>query len=329
MKALAAALLSLWFGASQALAGGAVIAVQNGGEKPKVRVLGDGVPGEAYQVGSIGKVACTLAALRLEKRGKLSLDSTIGNLLPGYEGVRPEVTVRQLLANRAGIADGAVAALLNDRSVAEASMPALDAVNRFATKTTDDDPGTAFDYVQTNWVIVQAILEEVSGKPIAKLIKREVLRPARMRDSYVFIGDLDWDDIPETGTPYLPLPDFISCAGGLAATPEDIIKLSRLPFFSKRFDEASREALMAVTTEVQDYTLGGRFETVTDREGNTRRISWQSGNNGPWSAQVIYDHVQDVAWSVVSLDGDFDAILADRAKWLEQQGLTWDEASTD
>ncbi|NNU15943.1 beta-lactamase family protein [Parvularcula sp. ZS-1/3] len=329
MKALAAALLSVSFSASQALAGGAVIAVQKGGAKPEIRVLGDGVSGEAYQVGSIGKVACTLAALSLEKRGKLYLDSPIGELLPGYDGVRPEVTLRQLLANRAGIADGAVAALLQDRSVAEASMPALDAANRFATEATDDAPDTTFDYVQTNWVIIQAILEEASDKPITKLIQREVLRPARMRDSYVFIGDLDRDGIPQTETPYLPLPDFISCAGGLAATPEDIIKLSRLPFVSRRFDEARREALMAVTTEEQDYTLGGRFETVTDREGNTRRISWQSGNNGPWSAQVIYDHVQDVAWSVVSLDGDFEAILADRAQWLESEGLTWDEAPAD
>ena len=46
----------------------------------------------------------------------------------------------------------------------------MEAINRFATETTGHAPGTAFDYVITNWVVVQAILEPVSGVPLRDLM---------------------------------------------------------------------------------------------------------------------------------------------------------------
>ncbi|MEM8724987.1 MAG: hypothetical protein AAGE86_05625, partial [Pseudomonadota bacterium] len=44
-------------------------------------VDGDDRPGALYESGSIGKFACTLAALRLVDRGAFTLDDTLGELL--------------------------------------------------------------------------------------------------------------------------------------------------------------------------------------------------------------------------------------------------------
>jgi len=43
--------------------------------------------GALYQVGSIAKLACTLAALELQRRGELSLNSFVNDLVPEYRGL--------------------------------------------------------------------------------------------------------------------------------------------------------------------------------------------------------------------------------------------------
>ena len=311
----------------QAFAGGVVLTERPVKGPLQTTIIGDGALGEAYQSGSIAKYVCTLTALRLQRRGRLTLDQTIAELLPEYTGaLGGEVTLRDLLANRSGIKDGVLDALLSDETLPNTSMTALEAANRFGQDVTGDAPGEAFDYAQTNWIIVQAILERAGRQSMLAMARRYVFRPARAQSASFFIGDLESKTAPTVEGGYLPLPDFISCAGALAATPPDLLAISRYPFVSRHFSDEDREDLMTITTPEEDYTLGGRFETVRDLTGGTRVISWQSGNNGPWSAQVIYDHVQEVGFAVVAADGDLDEVLRRRASWLQRNGLVWDEA---
>lgn len=273
------------------------------------------------QAGSIGKYACTLAALRMENEGLLSLDASVATLLPGYAGPQSEdLTLRRLLENRSGLQDEVIAALMSDPDLPTRSIPALEAANRFGASQSDVEPDAAFDYVNSNWIVVQAILEQAGGAPIADLLEHWVFDPSGASSAAVFVGTLGGEgrDTTQGG---LPLPDFISCAGALEARPSDLLALVAYPFESEDFDDDDRAQLTTVTSPAQVYTLGGRFETVLDADGRARQISWQNGNNGPWFAVALYDPDTGEGLAVMSAEGG-DEALALRDAWLEERGLT-------
>lgn len=315
--------LSSWVFCTLAVAEGVVFATREANGLLRTSATGEGRLGAPYQSGSIAKYMCTLAAVRLENEGRLSLDDPLSTLLPDFDNpLAEEVTLRLLLQNRSGIADGVVAALRSDPTLPGQSIPAIEAANRFSRGVDGHAPGTVFSYVNANWIVVQAILERATKKPLAALLDDLVFQPAGARGASVFVGELGGPNPVTALGGSLPLPDFISCAGGVASRPEDLIAVARYPYMSSEFGDASREVLATVTTAEQNYTVGGRYEWVRDRHGAKRRISWQSGNNGAWSAQVIYDHVQDVAFAFVAVDADNDLILERRSEWLTRQGLT-------
>ncbi|MHA7901554.1 MAG: serine hydrolase domain-containing protein [Henriciella sp.] len=284
----------------------------------------DGRANQPHQAGSIGKYVCTLAALRMENEGLLSLDATITELLPGFEGPHAdEVTLRRLLENRSGLADRLIPALQSDLSLSTKNLSALEAANTISVGEATKSPGVEFEYTNGNWVVIGAILEHASGQSLSETLRNWVLEPAGADAAYVIDGELSGDNPVTAKGDSIPLPSFIACIGGLAATPTDLLAISRYPFASTDFDFDDRLALQMITSEEQDYTLGGRFKLVSNADGeDVRRISWQSGNNGPWYAFVAYDPVTDAGIAMVTPDAENGEILLEkRASWVSENGM--------
>lgn len=273
------------------------------------------------QSGSIAKYVCTLAAVRLENAGLLSLDSPVSELLPSYRGAPdPDLTLRRLLENRSGLEDGLSPALSQDRGLLTAAIPSAEAANRFSVARSPVPPGQAFSYVNSNWVLVQAILEQATGQDLAVVIDEWVLTPAGADGAHIFTGQLDGPGTARAEGSPTPVPDFVSCAGGLAARPADLLAISAFPFTSSLFDDADRADLLHVSTPDEAYTMGGRFEWVRDRDGAVRRISWQTGSNGPWYASAIYDPETGHGFAAMTASSR-DELNALQDAWLAGQGL--------
>ncbi|MEQ1823177.1 MAG: serine hydrolase domain-containing protein, partial [Fimbriimonadaceae bacterium] len=60
---------------------------------------------DRYDMGSIGKTFTAAAIMRLVEDGKLTLDDTVGKLLPGTSPTWTNITVKQLLSQTSGISD--------------------------------------------------------------------------------------------------------------------------------------------------------------------------------------------------------------------------------
>lgn len=105
----------------------------------------------------------------------------------------------------------------------------------------------------------------------------------------------------------------------LEARPIDLLAISAYPFTSDDFDADDRAALTHVTSPAHVYTLGGRFETVINADGERRQISWRNDNNDPWFAVALYDSVTGEGMAVMSSEGG-DEALAMRDAWLEERG---------
>ncbi|WP_350277771.1 amino acid adenylation domain-containing protein [Kribbella sp. HUAS MG21] len=172
---------------------GAVVALLEGGELTEIQALGslaaDGqrpVTAETiFTVASVSKLVSTVGALRLVDNGELDLDEDIHRYLTSWEVPgRPRVTLRQLLGHRSGftvspgggVAPGQPVPTLLD--LLDGRAPATNAPIRC-----EHEPGSAFVKAGANFVVLQQLIEDVTGKPYAAAAKRLVLEPLGMHGS--------------------------------------------------------------------------------------------------------------------------------------------------
>lgn len=272
-----------------------------------------------FQVGSISKFVCSLAAMDMEKDGLLSLDDSVKALLPDYAGpAGDKVTLAHLLQNRSGLKDDIIDAFRADQSLALASMPSLEAANRYAASTPKSPPGQEFDYIISNWILVQAILEKVDGSSLETVLQNRVFGPAGLMQTKVFSGLLQGDFVALPARPATPVPDFLSCAGGIASTAGDLVKLVRHPFHTAGFSKEAMDRFTAISTPKENYALGGRYQFI-NVDGVAHSLSWQSGSNGAYKSIAVYDPVLDIGYAVLTADDAQSAIEARRDLWLEKE----------
>jgi D-alanyl-D-alanine carboxypeptidase len=187
-------------------------------------------PEMRYSIGSISKQFTAAAILMLAEEGKLSLDDPVSKYVPGLTRGN-EVTVRELLSHTSGYQDfwpqDYVPPLMLKPVSAEAIM------DQWARKPLDFDPGTKWQYSNTNYVIAGAIVEKVSGMPLWTLLGNRVFTPLGMKS----VTDTNEKALP-AGDPgaYFryalgPLhpapkegPGWMFAAGELAMTAEDLAK---------------------------------------------------------------------------------------------------------
>lgn len=128
----------------------------------------------AYPVGSISKQFTAQAALLLQQEGKLSLDDKVGKYFPELTRSN-EVTLRNLMTMTSGYEDFAP----QDYIIPAWRKPIrpIDNIHEWAEKPLDFEPGTDWQYSNTNYVLLGLIVEKVSGEPLYKFIREHVLTP--------------------------------------------------------------------------------------------------------------------------------------------------------
>lgn len=134
-------------------------------------------PDMRYAIGSITKQFTTACILLLAEEGKLTLDDPVAKYFPELTRAK-EVTIRNLLSHTSGYQDYAP----QDYTIPAWTKPttALAIVHEWATKPLDFDPGTQYQYSNTNFNIVGLIIEKVSHQPFWTFLSRRVLGPLAM-----------------------------------------------------------------------------------------------------------------------------------------------------
>ncbi len=141
-------------------------------------------PTMRYSIGSVSKQITATAMLLLAEQHKLSLDDKVSRWFPSLTRAN-EVSIRQLLSMTSGYQDywpqDYVMPPMLQPVTAEAIM------NDWAKKPLDFDPGTKWQYSNTNYVIAGLIVEKVAGMPLVDFLRQHVFTPQRMTS--VFISD--------------------------------------------------------------------------------------------------------------------------------------------
>lgn len=128
-----------------------------------------------FRVASISKVLGAAAALRLVKRGKLSLDGEASEVL-GFGTGRP-VTLRQLITHTASISDSAY-----DRVLGMPDAPLLDTL--LSRSMLPFAPGTHFHYSNLGAGVVGMMVEAASGMLFDDFIRQEFFAPLQIDASF-------------------------------------------------------------------------------------------------------------------------------------------------
>ena len=165
----------------------ASLAVVKDGQLAYVNAYGDArldpstpaKPEMRYSVGSVSKQFTATAILMLAEAGKLSLDDPVARFLPDLTRAN-EVTIRELLSHTSGYQDywpQDYAPPFMQRDIS-----AHDILERWARKPLDFDPGTKWQYSNTNYVIAGIIVEKASGIPIFDFLKAHAFTPLGMQN---------------------------------------------------------------------------------------------------------------------------------------------------
>jgi CubicO group peptidase (beta-lactamase class C family) len=130
-----------------------------------------------YSIGSISKQFTAAAVLLLAEDGKLSLDDTVSRWLPDLTRAS-EVTVRQLLSMTSGYQDYWPQDYVMPGMLKDVTPQGI--LDGWAKKPLDFDPGTRWQYSNTNYVIAGVIIEKVAGTPLLDFLAERVFKPLGM-----------------------------------------------------------------------------------------------------------------------------------------------------
>ena len=135
-------------------------------------------PEMRYSIGSISKQFTATAILLLQEQGKLSLDDPVGKYIPGLTR-GDEVTIREILSHTSGYQDyWPEDYVMTTMKGPESAQQIIDA---WGKKPRDFEPGTQWQYSNTNFVIAGRIVEVVSGEYYWDFLGRNIFRPLGMK----------------------------------------------------------------------------------------------------------------------------------------------------
>jgi CubicO group peptidase (beta-lactamase class C family) len=135
-------------------------------------------PEMRYSIGSISKQFTAAAILLLQEEGKLSLDDPLDKFVTGLTRGN-EVTIRQVLSHTSGYQDyWPEDYVMTPMLRPESSQQILDT---WAKKPLDFEPGTQWQYSNTNFVIAGRIVENITGHPLMDFLTSRIFRPLGMQ----------------------------------------------------------------------------------------------------------------------------------------------------
>src|ERR1022692_1562002 len=214
------------------------IAIVQNGAIAYLQAYGDGridphtpaLPSMRYSIGSISKQFTATAVLLLAEQGKLSLDDPVSRFVPNLTRGN-EVTIRELLSHTSGYQDYWPQDYVPPFMLQPITGDSI--LDQWARKPLDFDPGTQWQYSNTNFVIAGLLVEKASGEPLLQFLNEHIFTPVGMKS----VINIDQDRLTETdatgylryalGPPRLAPKEgkgWLFAAGELAMPAEDLAR---------------------------------------------------------------------------------------------------------
>jgi D-alanyl-D-alanine carboxypeptidase len=257
-----------------------------------------------FRLGSMNKMFTAVSTLQLVRGGKLSLDGTVGQYLPGYPNADiAKVTIRQLLTHSGGTGDIFGPEFDKQRLSLKTHD---DYVRLYGARGPDHPPGKEYRYSNYGFLLLGDIIERASGQSYYDYVDQHVFAPAGMHDSGSLPEDVavpgrahaytreddaaSWSDAADT------LPYRGTSAGGGYSTAGDLLKFARALQSGKLLSPA----LLAEATRKQSPWYGYGF-MVADVEG-VPAYGHGGGAQGMNGELRIFPALEEVVVALANVD---------------------------
>jgi len=280
----------------------ASIAIVKDGQIAYVQAYGDARleprtparPEMRYSIGSVSKQFTATAILMLAEQGKLSLDDPVSRFVPDLTRAK-EVTIRQLLSHTSGYQDYWPQDYVPPFMLKEVNADNI--LDLWARKPLDFDPGTQWQYSNTNFVIAGLIIEKASGMPLLDFLSKNIFTPLGMQ-SVMNIDQNRLTDTDATGYaryglgPLRPAvkegKGWLFAAGELAMPAQDLAKWD-IGIINQRLLKPASYHQFATDTLLKngvgtEYGLG----VFVREEGGRRTLSHGGEVSGFTSENVVF-----------------------------------------
>lgn len=234
--------------------------------------------GSKFPIGSVTKTFTSILILQMQEQGLLKTSDTIEKYFPNIAWA-PKVSIHHLLTHTSGIYSYTDAENFFEWAENNPKATINDIISLFQNKELKFPPGEKHDYSNSGYILLAKILEQLSSKKYADLLKEKITQPLGMNNTFY-----DPNYTPE-GEAYphtlgisksgivlgkFYLLNWAHAAGGIVSTVEDLLKLNQA------IDESTilkKETINKMETPfLDDYAYA-----VMIREINNQRVVWHTG----------------------------------------------------
>ncbi|MFE7272017.1 serine hydrolase domain-containing protein [Streptomyces sp. NPDC057623] len=142
---------------------------------------------DRFRIGSVTKIFSAVVLLQLADEKKLKLDAPVNRYLPG---LLPDdrITVRHVLSHRSGLYD-------YTNEMFARTVPGFEAVrskvftyrqlvNRSLSKPRTTEPGGAYSYSNTNFVVAGMLIQKLTGHSVRTEYQNRIIKPLELGDTF-------------------------------------------------------------------------------------------------------------------------------------------------
>lgn len=183
-------------------------------------------PEDVFAVYSVSKLFVSTLILELVDQGRIDLEAPASRYVADLPPAWRDVRIDQLLNHASGLPEYFEG---GDGS----GLPATrtDLFRILGAKPLDFPPGTQSRYNQTNYLVLQAVLESLHGLPYRRIVKTRITEPLGLRDVYLGLANAPagrlvsayrGEDGRLVSDPTLPWPEYSIAHAELFTTADDL-----------------------------------------------------------------------------------------------------------
>jgi D-alanyl-D-alanine carboxypeptidase len=280
-----------------------------------------------FSMGSITKTFVAAEIFKLIEVGQLSLNDSLYSLLPSIPNVNPNITVKQLLGHKSGMADYLNSnwenAMFADPHRVWYPSEALDSFLTAPTGT----PGGTWNYVNANYALLGMIAESKKSDSLHHILRTDFLSPQNLNNTYMDVFENYSNPIPHnwstpsmnpnvagdsSATPHAALWSSIESAGGYLSNPVDLVNWGYNLYSGNILSPASLTQMLTFTSVSGGYFNGYGLGAM--RFGSSGKTYWgHAGNFYGYAACMLYYPADSLCIAVLI---NQDCIAANIAKSL-------------
>lgn len=252
-------------------------------------------PQALFKIASITKLYIAVATTKLVKAGRLSLDKTLAEYFPELAGrieYSEKITLRMMLQHRSGIpnfVDHPDFWKKPPKSRQETLDYALDL-------PADFEPGEGYGYSNTNYMLIEDLIDKTLGYPHQQYIREKILNPLGLKNTFGSLSEVNIDEVM-SGYYVGVEKDFKTEDTGLMlATAEDVGIFLRALNDGSVFNEGEQEIYSSIYVYEHTGLLVG-YQSIAKYHKDMDMVVIQFNNTTnfdgyDWNlAEIIYSRI--------------------------------------